>query len=196
MLQLKQLDAEQQRILQSGILTDVRVSADTRTNSLVVTAPKKSMPLIAALVEQLDRLPSAEAQIDVFTIQNGSALTLYQMLIQLFGSGQSTQNLQTGLNELVGGEESNLVPLRFSIDERSNSIIATGSTADLLVVESILARLDAADASKRKVEIIRLLNAPAVDVEAAIQNFLQQERTIVQPSAISQFYRAGGDGSR
>ena len=102
MLQFKTFDAAERRILQSGILTDVRVSSDTRTNSLVVTAPKESMELIAALIQQLDQLPTAEAQIDVFEIENGDALSLAQMLQTLFGQAQTQEQLQPGLQTAAG----------------------------------------------------------------------------------------------
>ncbi|MCA9048993.1 MAG: hypothetical protein KDA89_09720, partial [Planctomycetaceae bacterium] len=47
-----------QEMLRSGILVDVRVNADPRTNTLLITAPESSMPLLKALVRELDRSPS------------------------------------------------------------------------------------------------------------------------------------------
>ena len=44
------VDAEGNKVLKSGILTNVRVAADVRANSLLVTAPAESMGLIAAFV--------------------------------------------------------------------------------------------------------------------------------------------------
>ena len=85
MLTLTRIDATGKDTLRSGFLTDVRVAADARANSLVVTAPAESMDLIAALVEQLDELPTSEAQIKVFTIVNGDAASLADMLNELFG---------------------------------------------------------------------------------------------------------------
>ena len=50
----------------------------------MVSAPAESMELIEALIRQLDQLPAAEAQIKVFTIVNGDATTLVDMLQALF----------------------------------------------------------------------------------------------------------------
>ncbi len=188
MLTLTRIDATGQQTLRSGLLTDVRVAADARANSLVVTAPEESMELIAALVQQLDELPTSEAQIKVFTIVNGDASSLAEMLNQLFGEAFNQQ--QSGpFPSGIGAGESSLVPLRFSVDLRTNSIIATGAAPDLDVVEAILLRLDESDIRQRKNRVYRLLNAPAQDVALAINQLIASERQVelLAPEAISPF---------
>ncbi len=59
-LKLLTLDAEERRLLKSGILTDVQITADARANALIVRAPADSHDLIAALIEQLDQIPGAD----------------------------------------------------------------------------------------------------------------------------------------
>ena len=155
MLTFKRFDQQTREILKSGILTDVQVNADTRTNSLVITASPESMSLIAALIEQLDQLPESEAQIDVFTIENGSAQNILQTLQLLFGIQQNG-----GLNQQqagfqggafsTGSGDNALVPLRFSADVGSNSIIVAGSASDLAVIDTILTRLDTVEAVDRQ----------------------------------------------
>ncbi len=60
------------------------------------------MELIAELIAQLDRLPSAEARIKVFQLKNGDATQLGGILQQLFGlpvtAGSSTTGGFLGLN--------------------------------------------------------------------------------------------------
>jgi type II secretion system protein D len=177
MLTLQTLDAETKQLLESGILTDVTVAADTRANSLVVTAPRNSMELIAELVRQLDQLPTADAEIRVFVIKNGDASSLVEMLSDLFEQQQQQQGgpaVQT-----AGGGESTLVPLRFSLDLRTNSIIASGSSADLVVVEAILLKLETEDVAVRKSTVYRLQNVDAQTVADAITEFLTTERDIL-----------------
>lgn len=191
-LTMTTIDTVGNQILKSGILTEVRVAADVRANSLLVTAPAESMELIAALVKQLDELPTSEAQIKVFTIVNGDAAALTQMLDELFGQQQQQQGGQQGqpFQSAIGAGDSTLVPLRFSTDLRTNSIIATGSMADLGVVEAILLRLDESEASQRKNFVYRLMNAPAQDVANAVNQFLQTERQItldLAPDRVSPF---------
>ena len=171
------IDPAGQKLLSSGILTDVRVTADPRANALLISAPAESMPLIEALVNQLDQLPAAEAQVKVFTIVNGDAAALVEMLEMLFGetnTNQSDPPVRTGASE----GDSSLVSLRFATDVRTNSIIATGTNGDLNVVEAILLRLDDSDVQQRKSKVYRLKNVSASDVQAAIAEYLEDERSV------------------
>ena len=174
MLRFVTVDAKGQRVLNSGILTDVRITPDVRQNTLLVSAPADSMELIAALIRQLDSRPTTEVQIKVFTIVNGDAanlaMTLQTLFGQVSGSGQATF-AQSG-----GDGESSLIGARFAYDQRTNSIIASGSTGDLAIAEAILLRLDDNDARRRKNVVYRLKNAPASDVSNAINQFLTKQQ--------------------
>lgn len=167
------VDPEGQKLLNSGILTDVRVTADPRANALLVSGPAESMPLIEALINQLDQLPSVSAQLKVFTIVNGDAQALLDMLESLFA--QTATASQPPVRTGAGEGESSLVSLRFAVDVRTNSILASGSAGDLAVVEAILLRLDESEVRERKSTVYRLKNAPAQDVATAINNYLTGE---------------------
>jgi general secretion pathway protein D len=189
MLRFVTIDGELKQGFHSGILSDVHITADSRANTLLVSAPSESMELIAALIRQLDQMPSAESQIKVFEIKNGDAVNLIQMLETLFGQtvrtgGGGGGGAGGGANSLIQGGavevENVLVPVRFSADERTNSIIASGSTNDLAVVEAILLRLDESDIRLRKTTIYRLKNVYAPNVATSITQFLTQQRTLNQ----------------
>ena len=79
-LEFMMVDQEGGRLLRSGILANVQVTADPNINALIVRAPANSIDLVAALVDQLDRMPDIKAQIKVFTIVNGDATSLAAML--------------------------------------------------------------------------------------------------------------------
>ena len=178
MLTLMTIDSAGGKLLKSGVLQDVQIQSDPRANALLVRGPAEAMDLIGALIEQLDRLPS-EAQIKVFTIVNGDASSLATTLDELFGLQQQGQN-QPGVALGAGQGDSTLVPLRFSVDLRTNSILASGSGADLKVVEALLLRLDEGDIRERVTVVYRLKNSPALDVAAAINEFLGSERQVQQ----------------
>lgn len=190
MLRFEIIDSKGRKEYKSGILTDVRITADPRSNSLMISAPEGSMELLAALVNQLDQMPSSEAQIKVFTIVNADAQGLAQLLQSLFGQSAGAgnrqgaggfQNLQNNNAPVVtaGGDESTLIPMRFSVDQRTNSVVVSGSSGDLSVVEAILLRLDASDIQQRKNAVYRLKNAPATDVANAINQFLNNQRQLL-----------------
>ncbi|HTQ38122.1 MAG TPA: secretin N-terminal domain-containing protein [Pirellulales bacterium] len=185
-LHFEMIDGATKQAFSSGILSDVHITADSRANTLLVSAPSDSMELIAALIRQLDQMPSSESQIKVFEIRNGDAVNLIQMLETLFGQTVRTTTTTGGggaggINQGGAIEVENiLVPVRFSADERTNSIIASGSASDLAVVEAILLRLDESDVRLRKTTIYRLKNVAAVNVANSITTFLTQQRTLNQ----------------
>jgi type II secretion system protein D len=182
----------------SGILAGVVVTSNPSINSLLVRGPAKSMDLIAALIAELDRPPSAETQLKVFEIKNGDATQLTLLVQQLFGiastagqagggfgnqGGGGLGNQAGGLGGL-GGTQSGIVPLRVSTDTRTNSIIASGAAVDLEVLEVLLLRLDEAGIETRKTEVIWLRNSNATNVAQAISNLLANQRALYQQSLL------------
>lgn len=191
-LSIVAIDADKKEIIDSGILAGAVVTADTNSNSVVVRAPAASMALIAELVRQLDKAPGIASLVKVFTIQNGDAAQLVTELQNLFGDDAGTNGTSIGAGNLPASTagESSLVPLRFSADLRTNSIVASGGAEDLDVVESILLRLDSEGFAERITEVIWLRHQLAQQVADAIQNFVQQRTQGV--NSIQQFQQGLG----
>ncbi|MCI0332699.1 MAG: hypothetical protein L0228_05710 [Planctomycetes bacterium] len=148
------------------------VVADARTNSVVVSAGPRDLAEIASLIQRIDR-PGATAELKVFTVTNGDAAALVETLRALFGTPEDAAD--TGGGGLGAGGP---VRMQFSVDERTNSIIAAGAREDLAVVEAILYRLDQGDLRMRKTTVHRLNNAFAENVALALNNWLQTERQV------------------
>ena len=176
---------EQGELIRSGILFDVRITADANSNSLIVSGPAQSIPLIVELVNQLDRLPDAESQIKVFELVYSDAQTIFDMLDTLFNSNNQNAGQQTGgasnlpLQSGAGGDGASLINLRFSIEPRSNAIIASGPARDLQVIEDLLNRLDARAVNNFPAQVYRLSNAPAQDVADAINTYLDGRTDLI-----------------
>ena len=177
------------RKVRSGILADIRLTADARSNTVVVTSPRESMELVLALIARLDRPATSVATIKHFSLKNADASAVQEVLTNLFGL--ETQGNQSVGIQLAGAEEANsVVPLKFEVDARTNSIVAIGPLKALGVVEALVFRLDEAlpgsetastlDARQRKTEVIRLKNAPAEDISLAVEGFLTRETEIYQ----------------
>ena len=175
-------DKSAQDLIRSGLLTDVRVNADPRTNSVMISAPKQSMILMEELVRVLDMPSSAVAEIKVFQLKNADAADAVTLLTALFTEAATGQ--QTGAIgvQLAGTSDagSNLVPLKFSTDGRTNSVLAIGGGDALRIVEAILFRLDDNDARNRKTSVVKLKNNPAADIAVALNQFLQSQRDLAQ----------------
>ncbi len=178
------------RLVEGGIMFEVRISADANSNSVIVNAPAASIELIEELIKQLDRIPDANIQLKVFTLVHGDAQLMLTTLQNLF---QSNQTQQGGFGQQAGGfgnagnsglqvlplqsasqsDGQSLATLRFSVDLRSNSIIVSGPTGDLEVIEALIERLDSRTIDQMETKIYRLSNAPVADVAEAIQSLIQ-----------------------
>ncbi|MBL8855346.1 MAG: hypothetical protein JNK57_15375 [Planctomycetaceae bacterium] len=197
-LRLKLMSIDQNTgVISSGILFDVKIVADASSNSLVITGPPESLPLVEALIRELDRLPDAETQLKVFTIVNGDAQQLYDMLNQLFtqqqqqgGGGFGGFGAQNdGLSRLPlrsGSSDQTLVSLRFALELRTNTIIAAGSSGDLQVVEDLLTSLDRSNGDRFIKKVFRLSNAPAEDTAQTLTDTYNAEQETLQQDPTTQ----------
>lgn len=176
-LEMLLVQPDGREIVASGILNDVQLTPDVRTNTIFITGPEGSLPLVVSLIEHLDQSPAAAAVIKVFEIANGNASDLVGVLRSLF----PVTSVGSGVPPLATTEgETSLVPVRFSVDVRTNTIIATGTASDLQVMEALLIRLDEVDSQERVNQVYRLRNSPAAAVAQAVNEFLRSERIVNQ----------------
>lgn len=169
-----------ERRYRSGILADIRINGDPRSNTIIITAPAESLDLVEQVVRRLDRPSSTVASIKHFMLKNADASSVADLLNELFGDQTTQGGTQVGV-QLAGAESSaSIVPLRFSTDVRTNSIVAVGPAEALEVIEALLYRLDESDIRDRQTTIIRLKNAPAADIATAIDGFLSQQTQLLQ----------------
>ena len=185
MLSTGEMDAAG-NLMRSSVAHNVSIVPDARSNSLIVTAPPDTMPLIAALIEQLDQLPAAESRIRVFTLANGDAFALTQLLTNMFAptaaiGAQTIATVRPGFEE----GESTLVSVRFQADTRTNSIVAIGSEGDLAIAEALLLRLDAENMNNRTVFTMRLVNTPADEIAPILNQYFMTERQFNIQNAVS-----------
>ncbi|MBX3438761.1 MAG: hypothetical protein KF861_14805, partial [Planctomycetaceae bacterium] len=81
-------DGTTQRLVRSGLLSDVRITADLRTNSLTVSAPEQSLELLIELIFILDQPSATVAEIKVFQLENADATTAVTTLTEIFASDE------------------------------------------------------------------------------------------------------------
>lgn len=190
-------------VIEAGILEDVHITADLRSNSLIVAAPTRTMDLIMALVNQLDTPAAAQAGVNIFTLKKADAVQTANLIQQMFtGAAARTTTpggaagfQQPGAAAAPGGGRTNislsgeategatLVDLRMSVDDRTNSIIVAGSRSDLDLVQAVIARLEDADVESRKNAVVKIKNQAAADVATALQQFINNNLTVLQQGA-------------
>ena len=84
----------------SGTRTTGKViaSSDDRTNTLVVTGPKDVLPVVERVVRELDANPAEESTVFVYSLRNGQAQRLQDVLNTLFGAS-TTGGTRTTANQ-------------------------------------------------------------------------------------------------
>lgn len=201
------------KVFESGLLEDVRVLADTRTNNVIVFAPPAALDLILALIRELDQPSSIGAEIKVFPLRRADATTTGNTLLQLFsqtGTGVGGQQPfgqqglfgqqpfgQQGFGGVQGQQRTGLagslaftgsiIPLRVAVDQRTNSLIVAGTRADLIFAEAVITRLDTAEIRERQTEVYALRNSNATDIANAILQYLNNEVQVLSIGELTPF---------
>jgi len=87
---------------------EVIASADSRTNSIVVSGPASTLEVIAQIVKQLDENPEQERRIFVYALKNANATNLMTILNNLFTEMQTLSQRTTGRTgaQFQGGQRS------------------------------------------------------------------------------------------
>lgn len=114
----------------AGEPASVKVAADARTNSIIVSGPKAYMDLAEQIIGTLDTDAAARntgQAVRIITLQNADATDL-------------SQNLQAVFLDQKAAEE----PPVIRVDRSSNSLVVRGSDAQLAQVESLANKLDSA----------------------------------------------------
>jgi type II secretory pathway component GspD/PulD (secretin) len=198
---------------ESGLLEDIRITPVERLNSLIISAPSKTMNLLLALIRDLDLPPPMRAEIKVFSLKKADAAGIATMLQQLFlgtagttgapgvptaggpggaggaGTAPAAPGTAIGIPRAafslsgVTPEGAPLIPLSITVEPHTNSVIVAGSPNDLLVVETLIYKIEDTEMLTRKNEVYHLHNSSAADVATALQNFLT--------SSLAVFSRAG-----
>ncbi len=184
-LELLSVDESGQRLIQSGVMMDVEVSADVYHNQLIVNAPEDCMEFMAKLVELLDVAPK-KAEIRFFQVRHGDASSITETLQSLLAT--SDGNLSTPTLPQAEGEET-FVPVRFAIDTRTNVIIAAAAPRELAIVDALIVALDVQDATERVEEVVQLRNIRADVVAQAIDDYLAQKQQLETLSEVLTTYQ-------
>ncbi len=136
----------------------VTVTAVPGSRSLLVSGPDTEVKRVATLIRELDQdSPGDQVETRIFRLENGNARELTRVLTQLLdGLSRSRPRFASRFQR-----ESFTV----AADERTNSLIVSGSTEYFKMVEQLLATLDQAPQhSDRQVQFYWLKNADAFDV--------------------------------
>ncbi|HMO34632.1 MAG TPA: secretin N-terminal domain-containing protein, partial [Gemmatales bacterium] len=201
----------QQRI-ETGLLDDVGIYADQRSNRLIISAPPESISMLEKLIDELDVPPSATAEVKVFRLKNTDAQQAIQTLQGIFlgfnqqrlgGVGQQggffgggafgggafggfNQQNQMNFSAAQGQGPQPLIP-RFSVDIRTNSLIVAAGRGDMILIEVLINNIDSAAIRDRMFQVVRLKNNQAGNVANNLNSFFRNEISILQLNDLTSY---------
>ncbi len=193
-VQFLEKDAQGNEILRQLIRQDITIVADVRTNSLIIMAPPDSVAMLEALIINLDKIEPIFARIRVFTLVNADAEDLVKTLEELFQVGEAARRRGEEEPErrlILGGPEGIAIgpggagefvrqELTFTVDKRTNSVIAAGSLEYLELVEELIVQLDRMDIEERINRVVRVKFGTAADIQSAVSEYYDKQAQLAE----------------
>ena len=201
-------DGEVEMEISTATRQSISLVPDVRTNTVIVRAPRDSMALIERMIRDLDTSTSGAQDIRIFKLVNADADSMGRLLKELFNLRQSgnlyvlkpreeasdatttaasTRNAEPVLaSEGTLGSDLTLVPddrqqLSITVDDRTNSLLVSGTPNYLELVEKVVKELDLQPANERDTFVYKLKNATAADVARVVNEFVSEDqRKILQ----------------
>ncbi|MBC7834694.1 MAG: hypothetical protein H7Y88_06285, partial [Phycisphaerales bacterium] len=179
--------------ISGAIQEQVTLTADNRTNSVVVVAPARIMALIEQLINDLDTTVAGARTIEIFRLTNADARAMAEVLRELFNLRQQGNTLVLvpggdGATTPEGGAASSdsvadnlfAVPderqqLAITIDARTNSLLVSATPEYLEEVRKVVNQLDGVEANEREQIVYELRNTKALEVAATMRDYFQDE---------------------
>jgi general secretion pathway protein D len=167
---------------------DADFTANASSNALIITDTSSNIRRIVEIVASLDTSVADAAEVKVFQLQYANAATAAKLITDVFGEtaqggapqggpggrfgrffggGFPGRGGPPGGNEAQAGARKQ-VKVTASSDDRTNTVVVSGPTAVLPVIERVIKELDSNPAAEETVYVYKLKNAQALNVEAVM----------------------------
>ena len=155
---------------ETSSMLKVRASADSRTNSVVVTGPKEIMDVVADVIKNMDKQVPNFADVKVYHLEYADAQDTAELINEVFGqsrtssqttrsTGQQNQAIsfrgfggrggQPQTTDSTGGVSD--VEIIASADSRTNSVVVSGPPETLGIITGVIKELDENPEQERQI---------------------------------------------
>ena len=153
----------------------VQVTADTRSNSVVISAPNDLYATALEMIETIDSPPPSERMtIRTYSLEGAQADEVVALLtntLELDEDGEAS-GVAVNLEEIEG--DAVQIDARVTADRRSNSLVVRATPESFPVIEALIERFDSVEMkSPTEWRIIKLNHALAYDVYWTLRDFLR-----------------------
>lgn len=183
--------------IDGAIKDQVTLNADVRTNSVWITAPEAMATLISEMISDIEESSAGARKIEKFRLVNADAVKMRDLLRDIFQLQQQGESLvlvpvRSGPNDQPGQPPTEGAPsamegvavtpvpderqqLSIAVDQRTNSLIVSGTEEYLTLVRKVVTELDAISATERERRVYQLRNAKAKEIETTLKAYFQGE---------------------
>lgn len=182
-----------------GAIKDlVTLTPDARTNSVWITAPEPLVKLISEMIEDIEKSSAGQRKIEKFRLVNSDAVKMRDLLRDIFNLEQKGDALvlvpagrpdrkqpdEGGPDQPapVAVESQSVTPvtderqqLAIAVDQRTNTLIVSGTPDYLDLVRKVVTDLDSITANDRERRVYHLRNAKAKEIETTLKSYFQGE---------------------
>ncbi len=149
------------------------VTADSRTNTVIVYAYPDDIKSIGNLIDKLDSGKSYEKVIRVFPLENADAIILSSMLQQLITEEGSSRNRY----RYYWGRRDEQEDIKIMEDQRLNAIIVIAKPSDIPLVEDLIEQLDIPlPQSTEEPRVYPVEHVRATDLAAIINELFSEDQ--------------------
>ena len=143
----------------------VTAAAEDRTNTVVVTAPSATMAVVEGIINDLESTPVADSSIRSFRLRYADADMAAKVLMSAFHEGRTEGSRRRFARPL---EQMTATP-----DERTNTVVITGSSQAMEVAEKLIQDLDISPTAGSAVKFFHLKQADALTAAKMIDDFFK-----------------------
>jgi general secretion pathway protein D len=200
------------------------LSSNAASNSLIMTDTQANILRVVEIVANLDKRDTLENSIKVRQLKYADATAAAKLITDIFKSDTSS-TAGAAANPFAGGpgafframrgggggpgggggggggggqddsEKAQIGRITASADTRTNTVVITGPTDTLKVIDTMLDQLDANPAADQDFFIYKVLNGQAADIQATLNNLFGNGSTGSTPTNTNQTNNAFGTGS-
>jgi type II secretion system protein D len=186
----------------------VRITAEVRTNSVIVSATDDNLKIIEDLIFRLDDKSAAAIKLKLYALRFADATGVAKLVNDLFsetptntgsgnrggGGGRGGMMLPVWMGGGAGGQGSNdpqgaTKEVRAVADLRTNSVLVAASEQRLVLIDAVMAEIDRQVNDLLEVKIYKLQNADPKEMATILQALFRPQVT-----ATTNAGRSGGGG--
>jgi general secretion pathway protein D len=185
----------------------VRITAEVRTNSVIVSATEDNMKIIEDLVGRLDDKSAAAIKLKLYALRFADATGVAKLVNDLFaetptnssqqgrGGGRGMLPVWMGGGGMPGGGQNEpqgaTKEVRAVADLRTNSVLVAASEQRLVLIDAVMVEIDRQVNDLLEVKIFKLENADPVQMATILQALFRPQVT-----ATANAGRSGGGGNQ